>query len=475
MLFNSLTFLVFLPLFLLAYYATTRQFRLWICLIGSYIFYGWWDWRFLALVLFATVVDYSLGLAMASSESPGRRKLLLCLSIITNLGFLSFFKYFNFFVASLAAAFDQLGVNWNFRHLAIILPIGISFYTFQSMSYTIDVYRRRIAAERSLLRFATFIAFFPQLVAGPIVRAERLLPQFREDHPFDWERWYQGWLLVIWGYFLKIGIADSLALVVDTHFDAPEVHGSLALLIAVVFYAFQIYCDFAGYSSIAIGLARVLGFDFGVNFDRPYFSASFSEFWTRWHISLSSWLRDYLYIPLGGNRHGPWRTLRNLMVTMLLAGLWHGAAWHFVVWGGLHGIYLVVQRSLAGVLEPIVRAVRLPPSLYRALCVGVVFSLTCVGWVFFRADNCSVAWEVLSRIASFEGFSFAEVGNKFHVVKGLALIAFLCLAEATSFVTHPAAVLARRPSLAWGAACVLLWGLALTGTFGSNAFIYFQF
>src|SRR5437588_3228501 len=390
MLFNSLAFLIFIPLFMLAYWPTRGRARLWVMLLGSLVFYAWWDWRFIFLLLFSALVDYSLGILLENERDDGLRRRLIVISVCVNLGLLGFFKYFNFFVQSFSPR-GTLDV------MKIVLPVGISFYVFKTMSYTIDVYRRTQSAERDLLRFTTFVVFFPELVAGPIVRASRLLPQLKGDHPFSYQRMVDGLTLIASGYVRKVAIADSIAPLVDVRFAHPEAHNSWSLLMGVYLYAIQIYCDFSGYSSIAIGLARILGFDFGINFDRPYFSRSFREFWSRWHISLSSWLRDYLYLSLGGNRGGKWRTYRNLMITMLLGGLWHGASWTFVFWGALHGMYLVVERAF-GARHPERSegspARRSLAALGMTVRVLLVFNLTCFAWVFFRARSFSNAWQM---------------------------------------------------------------------------------
>ena len=475
MLFNSLAFLVFAPLFLVAFFQTSGKTRLWLCLLGSYLFYGWWDWRFLVLIVFITGVNFFAGLALDREDRPARRKALLGTSVAASLGLLAVFKYFDFFVGSFVAMLGGFGLTFNFNTLGIILPVGISFYTFQAMSYTIDIYRRRIELERSPVRFATFVAFFPQLVAGPIVRAGTLLPQLKEDHPFDFDRFVSGFGLMLWGYIQKAAIADSLAQMVDVRFASPEAHSSLSLIIGILFYTFQIYCDFAGYSNIAIGFARILGFDFGRNFNRPYFSASFAEFWHRWHISLSTWLRDYLYIPLGGNRYGVSKTYRNLMLTMLLGGLWHGPNWTFVVWGFLHGLYLVIQRLTAGLLGRLVGFLHVPRTVTNAVAIALVFLLTSLTWVFFRAQTLGDALYMFERIASFDNLSFSGVHGRFHVVKGLALVGALWVVEAVSFKVDLLSVINRRPARIAICGALLLWTLALTGTFSNNAFIYFQF
>ena len=308
MVFNSVSFLIFISVFFPLYFSVRGRIRLWLCLLASYFFYGWWDWRFLLLIASSTALDFYLGQQLEKTEDPQQRGRFLWLSVGVNLGFLGFFKYCNFFLDSFQVLLENLGFGTSMGSLAIILPVGISFYTFQSMSYTIDIYYRKIKPEKDWLRFATFIAFFPQLVAGPIVRAREFLPQFDRVRNLDQERIVLGLAQVLWGFFKKVAIADSLAPFVDQCFASPTSFSSLHLLIGVVFYSFQIYCDFSGYSDIAIGLARMMGFDFPKNFRTPYFSKDFSEFWQRWHITLSSWLRDYLYIPLGGNRHGTFNT-----------------------------------------------------------------------------------------------------------------------------------------------------------------------
>ncbi|HMX40182.1 MAG TPA: MBOAT family O-acyltransferase, partial [Saprospiraceae bacterium] len=324
---------------------------------------------------------------------------------------------------------------------------------------------------------------FPQLVAGPIVRAVDFLYQMQEDKRFQWAPFYSGMGRVLWGFFKKIAIADSIAPFVDQCFAAPDSFGSMHLLIGVIFYSFQIYCDFSGYSDIAIGLARMMGYHFPENFRTPYFSKSFSEFWTRWHISLSSWLRDYLYIPLGGNRHGKWATYKNNMLTMLLGGLWHGANWAFVFWGFLHGLYLIGQRMVTPVWRGVVRTVRMPRLLDNAIAMLTVYVLTLLAWVYFRSgsiglaggDSFETASKVIGHILSGEGFSFAMVIHKFQVVKGFLLIAILLGIEATNPHMHWNVRQVQQPALRLAAFAALLWLLAFFGSFGANAFIYFQF
>ena len=492
MLFNSLAFLLFFPAFLLAYVPTRGRARLWVCVVASYVFYGWWDWRFVPLLFLSTSVDFFIARWMAAQQDPSRRRQLLVLSLVVNLGVLGFFKYTGFFVDTVAASFLALGLHVSHPALAVALPIGISFYTFHSLSYTIDVYRREMEPEPSLLRYSAFVALFPHLVAGPIVRAHAILPQLRQDRAMTRERWSSGACLVAWGFFKKIVVADNLAQLVDPCFADPRSFGGLNLATAVLAYAFQIYADFSGYSDIAIGIARMIGFDFPLNFARPYFAAGFADFWRRWHVSLSTWLRDYLYIPLGGSRGSGPALYRNLMITMVLGGLWHGASWTFVAWGLLHGLYLVAGRLLAAPWSFLVRAARVPGWAQRAVLVPVTFALTCFAWIFFRARSFGLAAGVLRGLASPQGWDFASLGQKFAVGRGLLVVLVLLavdlVAERGEFVAGRAnvagvspvragagSILGRRPVLRLALMAATLWCLALLGAFGGARFIYFQF
>jgi alginate O-acetyltransferase complex protein AlgI len=475
MIFNSLTFLVFVAIFLPVYFSLKGRARLFWSLTGSYLFYGWWDWRFLSLIAISTMVDFILGQKMAKEDEEPKRKRLIWISMILNLGFLGFFKYFNFFTDSFVNMLQGFGLNPSVHTLNIILPVGISFYTFQSMSYTIDIYRRELEPEPDFWRFATFVAFWPQLVAGPIVRASDFLPQFKNDRSWGWNRFTSGMTQVLWGFFKKVAVADSLAPFVDQCWAEPMAFTSINLWIAVVFYSFQIYCDFSGYSDIAIGSARILGFRFPENFRTPYFSQNFSEFWTRWHISLSSWLRDYLYIPLGGNRGGTGKTYRNLMLTMLLGGLWHGANWTFVFWGLLHGMYLVVQRLWGKTFGKIMDLLYFPKWLKTGVNIALVYAFTCLAWVFFRSPNFGIATDLLTNMLSFEGFNAVSVMNKFVVFKDVLLIGMLLAVEISDLKIQWGGVVQRNPVFRVASFAALLWLIAFFGTFGSNAFIYFQF
>ena len=483
MVFNSVVFFVFTAIFFPLYFASSGRVRMWLMLVASYVFYGWWDWRFLSLILVSTCIDYYLGLRLEHAEQPRHRKRLLILSMVMNLGFLGFFKYFNFFIESATLALEGIGYTGSLSTLNIILPVGISFYTFQSMSYSIDVYRRQIPVEHDFIKFATFIAFFPQLVAGPIVRAIDFLHQLDEDKRFEWSRFQVGLGQVIWGFFKKVAIADSIAPYVDQCFSDPSLYGGMHLAIGVVFYSFQIYCDFSGYSDIAIGLARMLGFDFPRNFNKPYFAQNFGEFWQRWHISLSGWLRDYLYIPLGGSRGSKWFTWRNLMITMLLGGLWHGAAWVFIWWGFLHGSYQVVQRILSPWWQRLWAALRAPAWAQVPINVAIVYFFTCIAWVYFRAgapnipmrEQLTIAHGVLGGIFSTEGWSFSAVINKFLILKGFLLIGMLLAVELLDERITMWRLVDTNVAFRVASFSTLLWLIALFGVFSASAFIYFQF
>lgn len=478
MLFNSLTFLAFVALFFPVYFALRGRARLWFILLASYLFYGWWDWRFLGLLGLSTMVDYTLGRLLEFERDARRRKVLLIGSIVVNLGILSFFKYSNFFADSLVAAAQLFGAKPSWVTLNIVLPVGISFYTFQSLSYTIDVYRGTCPPERSLLRFAAFVALFPQLVAGPIVRAVYLLPQLKADHKFDWVRTFGGLELIVWGFFLKLVLADTIGhqLAQDGSFNAPERYSGTGHLLAAIMFAFQIYGDFAGYSAIAIGLGRIMGYDLGVNFARPYLSASFSEFWQRWHISLSTWLRDYLYIPLGGSKRGALLTYRNLMITMFLGGLWHGAAWTFVVWGLLHGTYLVIWR-LATILSKSVTWLRSPAveRVARAPLILTVFLLTTLAWIFFRAPSLGNATEIVRRILTMDNSTTFLTTDRIGLVKCMLVILIAIAIDIAAEFRAVQTVYARYPECRAATMAAMLWMTALLGTFSGTEFIYFQF
>ncbi|MFV0442391.1 MAG: MBOAT family O-acyltransferase [Planctomycetaceae bacterium] len=392
MLFNSYAFWLFYCLVAVLYFRLRHRAQNWLLLVASYYFYGCWDWRFLGLIILSTIVDYFVAIWLDRQEDPRRRKLLLVISCTMNLGLLAFFKYYGFFSTELTHLLTNIGAPALVPQLDIVLPVGISFYTFQTMSYTIDVYARRLPAARSLLDFALYVAFFPQLVAGPIERATHLLPQVLNPRTHKRGDFAEGLYYVLTGLFRKVFVADTLAMVVNGIFATPtsQLSGPEALL-GVYAFAFQIYGDFSGYSDMARGVSKWLGFDLMENFCRPYFAESPSEFWQRWHISLSQWLRDYLYIPLGGNRGGSLLTYRNLLLTMLLGGLWHGAAWTFIAWGAFHGTILCLYRRFDHNWPDRPLALRIARRV-------VMFHLVCLGWLLFRAESFGQATAMLGLI-----------------------------------------------------------------------------
>ncbi len=471
MLFNSFNFLYFFLSFLVLYYATKGKTRILLILVSSYFFYGCWDYRFLGLIIFSTVVDYFVGLKINDSDSQQEAKKFLLISLCTNLGLLAVFKYFNFFISSFIGLANTVGLEFNFNTLNIILPVGISFYTFQTLSYSIDLYRKNIEVEKDFMRFASYVAFFPQLVAGPIVRAKDLLPQFKEDQRFSFDNFNLGLFQVLHGLFKKIVVADTVAIIVDKVFFLPENYSFIMVSIGVIFYAFQIYCDFSGYSDIAIGTAKILGFNFPENFRTPYFSKGFSEFWRRWHISLSSWLRDYLYISLGGNRNGTVKMYRNLMLTMLLGGLWHGASWNFVLWGALHGTYLVVERKT----KVIMNELPIPQFLKNSISIIFVFVLTCLAWIFFRSVDFSNSIDILHQLNPFANSNLWSVQHLYWLIKGSIVIGLLLLVDIISSYINLKSLTLGSVSFRLSIFLFFISSIFLFGTFKGGQFIYFQF
>ena len=403
MYFNSIDFAIFLPIvFILYWFITQKHLRLQnaLLVIASYVFYGWWDWRFLSLIIFSSLVDYTIGLQLQKQSRLVVRKRLLWTSIIVNLGFLGFFKYYNFFVDNFIEAFSFFGQQISPNTLDIILPVGISFYTFQTLSYTIDVYKKKLAPTNDLISFLAFVSFFPQLVAGPIERATHLLPQFYKKRQFHYSQAVDGCRQMLWGFFKKIVIADNCAEYANQIFNASDTHTGSTLLIGALFFTFQIYGDFSGYSDIAIGTSRLFGFDLKQNFAFPYFSRDIAEFWRRWHISLSTWFRDYLYIPLGGSRGGTWMKVRNTFIIFLVSGFWHGANWTFIIWGFLNALYflpLLLAKRNRTHLNVVAQDRRLP-TLKELLSMGLTFGLTVLAWIFFRAETVGHAFNYLKGI-----------------------------------------------------------------------------
>jgi alginate O-acetyltransferase complex protein AlgI len=405
MLFNSIDFAVFLPIvFGLYWFVFNKNLRLQngLIVVASYFFYGMWDWKFLSLIILSTLVDYSIGNVLHKTSHPQKRKLFLWFSILTNLGILGYFKYFNFFIENFTAAFSFFGYQIPNNSLNIILPVGISFYTFQTLSYTIDVYRKKLEPTHDFIAFSAFVSFFPQLVAGPIERATHLLPQFYHFRKFDYTKSVDGLRQILWGLFKKVVVADNCAELANLAFDHSETMNGSGMLLGAIFFTFQIYGDFSGYSDIAIGTSRLFGFDLMQNFAFPYFSRDISEFWRRWHISLSTWFRDYLYIPLGGSRGSTISKIRNTFIIFLVSGFWHGASWNYVLWGLLNAIYflpLLLSNNNRNNLNTIAEG-RSLPSLKELNQVLLTFLLTILAWIFFRAETLSQVVEIFQSIFS---------------------------------------------------------------------------
>ncbi len=483
MLFNSFDFAVFLPIVFLLYHglgSRRRQAQNVLLLIASYIFYGWWDWRFLSLIFISTLVDYGVGLALDSTSEVSRRKLFLALSLTANLGILGFFKYFNFFADNAAAMFHAFGLTLNTGTLHIILPVGISFYTFQTLSYSIDVYRGKLAARRDFPAFAAFVAFFPQLVAGPIERASNLLPQFETERRFSFDKAVDGLRQMLWGFFKKLVIADNCAEYADRIFSHSAGADGSTLLLGLIFFAFQIYGDFSGYSDIAIGTARLFGFSLMRNFANPYFSRDIAEFWRRWHISLSTWFRDYVYIPLGGSRGGRLQTLRNTVIVFAVSGFWHGASWTFVIWGLLNALYFL-PLQIGGRNRNhlnVVAAGRHLPDLAEIRDMALTFSLTLIAWTFFRAHSAMDAVLYLRGLFSLSLFSYPSLPGIGKSFMTLLLILFFVIVEWIGREEHYAlAILKYVPSrwARWFAYAGLIFMIGVFMQTIETPFIYFQF
>jgi len=403
MIFNSIDFAVFLPIvFLLYWFVANKNIRLqnFLIVAASYLFYGWWDWRFLSLIIFSTLVDYLVGKRLGTEENHKKRRFLLWTSILVNLGFLGFFKYYNFFLDNFLTAFTFFGNEIQVGSLNIILPVGISFYTFQTLSYTIDVYKRKLEPTKDLIAFSAFVSFFAQLVAGPIERATNLLPQFYKKRTFDYTKAVDGMRQILWGLFKKVVIADSCAQYANMIFNNSAEYSGSTLVLGALFFTFQIYGDFSGYSDIAIGTSRLFGFNLMRNFNFPYFSRDIAEFWRRWHISLSTWFRDYLYIPLGGSRGSTWMKVRNIFIIFIVSGFWHGANWTFIVWGALNALYflpLMLTKNNRNNIDIVAKG-KYFPSIKELSMILLTFTLTVFAWIFFRADNIGHAVQYISDI-----------------------------------------------------------------------------
>ena len=474
MLFPTIAFAVFFAIVLTANWALARRPVAWrlFMLAASWFFYGWWDARFVVLLAASTVANQLLARRMAATDDEGARRRTVVVAVVLNLGILGFFKYYGFFVESAEGLLHGLGLQANLPLLQVILPVGISFFTFQALSYVIDVYRGRIGPT-TLLRFGVYLSFFPQLVAGPIVRASEFLPQLDAPREPGQVEAGRGFRLIAGGLFKKVVIADTLAThLVDRVFAAPQDFTSLEILAGVYGYAVQIYCDFSAYSDIAIGCALLMGLRFPDNFDSPYTARSLQEFWRRWHMTLSRWLRDYLYVPLGGSRLGRARTYRNLMITMLLGGLWHGASWMFVLWGGLHGGWLAGERWLRERRERSGRERRPDGWGRRLLHRLLIFHIVCLGWVLFRSESMAVVGEILGRL-----------GSAWGPAPAVTLPVVSCIAVGIGAQFVPKAWMERwelrfgglHPAVQGVALAGVLWVVDVLGADGVAAFIYFQF
>lgn len=470
MLFNSLEFVLFFAIVYGLYIILQHRAQNVLLLIASLVFYGWWDWRFLLLLTFAIVVDFNSSHQIATARTPFARRCWLGVSLCSNLGILGFFKYYNFFADSAARVLDVAGIDIDWRIAGLILPVGISFYTFQTMSYVIDVYRGDLKPARTLADFALFVCFFPQLVAGPIERATVLLPQVEQPRRPKYQQLRDGFRLILLGFILKLVVAENMAPFVRDMFDHPEWHHGPNVLLGLYAAAFQIYGDFAGYSSIARGLAKLMGFELMLNFRQPYLATNPSDFWRRWHISLSTWLRDYLYIPLGGNRGSEFATYRNLILTMVLGGLWHGAALNFVAWGVFHGSLLAIHRLLFRNVRATDRQ-RPELSIARVLATIGFFHITCIGWLLFFSRRLADSLVLTKNL-----LTISEPVNQSLVftvlLLGSAVIMFDLLRERCATDDEP--ILKSRPARL-GACCFAVAVLVLCGVFRSTEFIYFQF
>ena len=434
MLFNSIDFAIFLPVvFFLYWFVVNKNLKFQNALIvfASYVFYGWWDWRFLSLIIFSTVVDYVVGQKLRTEQQPIKRKVLLWLSIIVNLGFLGFFKYYNFFLDNFLDAFTVLGAQIKANSLNIILPVGISFYTFQTLSYTIDVYKKKLEPSRDFMSFSAFVCFFPQLVAGPIERATNLLPQFYKRRTFEYDKAVDGMRQILWGLFKKVVIADNCAVFANHAFNnSADLNGS-TLVLGAIFFTFQIYGDFSGYSDIAIGTSRLFGFNLKQNFATPYFSRDIAEFWRRWHISLSTWFRDYLYIPLGGSRGGIWQKVRNTFIIFIVSGFWHGANWTFIIWGALNAVYflpLLLTKRNRNNLSVIAKG-KLLPSFREFFAMLTTFILTVFAWIFFRAESLNHAFIYIGGVFSKTALASLEFQNLEDFIITVITILFFLVFE----------------------------------------------
>nr|WP_321229333.1 MBOAT family O-acyltransferase [uncultured Psychroserpens sp.] len=490
MLFNSLDFAIFFPIIFVLYWLVAKNLTLRniLILVASYVFYGWWDWRFLFLIAISTLVDFFVGKQIYNTENTTKRKQLLFVSLFVNLGFLIYFKYTNFFIETFIDSFRLFGRELEVSTLNIILPVGISFYTFQTLSYTIDIYRKQLKPTNDLLAFSAFVSFFPQLVAGPIERASHLLPQFYKTYKFNYKLVKSGLLLMAFGLFKKMVIADRAALYVNEVYNNVDDYGGVGYLYATVLFAFQIYCDFSAYSDIAIGLGRTMGFDLMKNFDSPYISKSLTEFWRRWHISLSTWFRDYLYIPLGGSKKGKYRTYANIFIVFVVSGFWHGAAMTFIIWGAIHGVILMIEKGSFKIRKRVFKKLGLKKNnfsnhLFFSL---IIFTIVCFAWVFFRANSLSDSYQIiyglfndinLGEFFNKETYLIGFKSNEFRVISIAILLLFIF--EHLHRKLNVVKILNNQGTIfRWSCYLTIVLSIVLFGIYGDRTiqeFIYFQF
>lgn len=484
MLFNSVEFIYFFLIVFFSYwflFNRNLKFQNLLILFSSYFFYAWWDWRFLILIIISSLTDFLMGIQIEKSNSKILKLRALRFSIIINIGILFIFKYYNFFINNFILLLNDLNIDSNVTLLNIILPVGISFYTFQTLSYSIDIYNDKISANKDIISFFAFVSFFPQLVAGPIERAKNLMPQFLKKRKFEYDFAVSGCRLILIGLFKKMVIADNLSVIVDSIYTNPGDYLGFPSLIATVFFTFQIYCDFSGYSDIAIGLARLLGFKLMTNFKTPYFSKSLTEFWRNWHISLSSWFRDYVYIPLGGGKMSEKRVYINIMITFLLSGLWHGANWTFLAWGSIHGVVLILEKKF------IINKIKFKNNfIMNSIRIFFTFSFVCIAWIFFRAENFTNSILILSNLFNdvLDYNNYSVMSLKFRglglkpinlIICSLSILLLIMIEVGSKsktvlsvFNSHK---LVRISCYYFILVLILFWGTQYSG----DNFIYFQF
>jgi D-alanyl-lipoteichoic acid acyltransferase DltB (MBOAT superfamily) len=477
MLFNSIEFAIFLLIVFLLYWRFSKKVRIQnlFLLVASYFFYSWWNWKYLSLVLFCSIVNYMAGLLLMKTDEQKRRKLILTVCCLISIGVLGIFKYYDFFITSFADAFASVGIHLHVKTLHLILPVGISFYTFHTLSYTIDVYRRKFEPTKDIVSFFLFVSIFPLAMAGPIERATNVLPQIYKNRVFDYQQTVDGLRQILWGLFKKVVIADNCAILVDQTFGSYQTETGSTLLLGAIFFTFQIYCDFSGYSDMALGIGKLLGFKFMRNFSNPYFSRDIAEFWRRWHISLTTWFRDYLYIPLGGSRVAQWKVIRNTFIIFLVSGFWHGANWTFIVWGAFHALLflpLILFKKNRKNIDTIAEG-KLLPSIQELFQMGLTFFLVVIGWVFFRADSIADAFAYLGGMAQW--VTLRAFGRFVMYREAWLILLMLAVEWIQREKQHGLQIdTLKYPAVRWGIYYAIIMAIVLLGG-TQTAFIYFQF